>query len=129
MRHGSDEHGCGEFCPTSHRFDLNGHVFVKDNALPGTHPKLGCTRDIAATGVVPNEYGTWLYGRDGWCNGSPVQLWHVDVSAAAALGQKGGANVLRYTALWNGTTPDPGPKAAWQQAEPVIMLSVFLVAQ
>jgi len=125
--HGSDQHGCGEFCPTAHHFALNGATFVKDNSLPETDPKLGCTRNVSTLGVVPNEYGTWLYGRDGWCNGSPVQLWRADVSAAAKW--QGKTNTLRYTGLWNGTAPDPGPKAAWEQAEPVIMISVFLVAE
>jgi len=120
--HGNDQHGCGEFCATTHHFGLNGHSFVKNNSVPATNPQLGCTHYVA-TGVVPNEYGTWLYGRDGWCNGHPVSLWQMDVTAASTVG----SNILTYSGLWNGTLPDPGPPAAWQQAEPVIMASMYLM--
>eukprot|EP00656_Telonema_subtile_P016718 TRINITY_DN18855_c0_g1_i1.p1 TRINITY_DN18855_c0_g1~~TRINITY_DN18855_c0_g1_i1.p1 ORF type:complete len:590 (+),score=142.77 TRINITY_DN18855_c0_g1_i1:312-2081(+) len=120
--HGSDQHGCGEFCATQHVFALNGHSFVKNNSLPQTNQALGCT-EFVAEGVVPNEYGTWLYGRDGWCNGLPVPLWSVDVSSASSAG----GNTLEYHALWNGSLPDPGPQSAWEQAEPVIMLSVYVL--
>jgi len=119
--HGNDMHSCGEFCATTHVFRLNGHAFVKNNSLPATDPQLGCT-SLVRSGVVPNEYGTWLYGRDGWCNGHPVPLWEVDVSSASVTG----VNVLHYEGLWHGGKPNPGPPSAWQQAEPVIMLSAYI---
>ena len=31
-------------------------------------------------GVVPNQYGTWPYGRAGWCPGQQVEWWEVDVT-------------------------------------------------
>ncbi len=32
-------------------------------------------------GVEPNEHGTWLYGRDGWCDGQDVKQWVIDVTS------------------------------------------------
>ena len=25
-------------------------------------------------GIVPNEHGTWQYGRNGWCDGQQVRI-------------------------------------------------------
>ena len=91
---------------------------------------MGCAEEVD-TGVVPNEYGTWLYGRDGWCNGREVAPWVVDVTADLRTAPRANAT-LTYTALWcaNATVcapPDPGPPSAWSQAAPVAMVSVYLV--
>ncbi|KAK3106688.1 hypothetical protein FSP39_025233 [Pinctada imbricata] len=67
--HGSDENGCGEFCVTSHHFDVNGHVSNIMFSEAGT--PFGCAEQVL-TGVEPNEHGTWLYGRNGWCDGRNV---------------------------------------------------------
>lgn len=40
---------------------------------------LGCTTQVKE-GAVPNEHGTWLYGRGGWCDGLQVDPWRVDVT-------------------------------------------------
>ena len=48
---------------------------------------LGCDRKFLRSsrraqvreGIVPNEHGTWQYGRNGWCDGQqvrPVQHRH-----------------------------------------------------
>jgi hypothetical protein len=29
----------------------------------------GCTRAVPL-GSLPNEHGTWMYGRNGWCAGA-----------------------------------------------------------
>ena len=26
-------------------------------------------------GIVPNEHGTWQYGRNGWCDGQQVRIY------------------------------------------------------
>ena len=78
--HGNDNNGCGEFCATEHRFSVNAQpAHVKRQLLPITDPQLGCADEVD-TGVTPNEYGTWLYGRNGWCNGREVVPWVVDLS-------------------------------------------------
>lgn len=40
---------------------------------------LDCTLRVKE-GAVPNEYGTWLYGRAGWCDGLQVDPWRTDVT-------------------------------------------------
>ncbi len=42
--------------------------------------QLGCA-DKVPYGVEPNEHGTWLYGRDGWCDGQDVKPWIIDVTS------------------------------------------------
>jgi len=116
--HGNDNHGCGEFCTTTHHFNLNGHSNVKDldNA---DNAELGCG-DSVTLGTTPNEYGTWLYGRDGWCDGREVAPWVVDLTSQV----KPSGNVLTYRGLFNGTIPDP---SSLEQGAPVMMLRVYLV--
>lgn len=92
-------------------------------------------------GTVPNEHGTWLYGRGGWCNGAAVPLHVVDITTAllppsqpggmpgsptglgsdagSAGGAAGGAgadvNIISYRGEFRGASPCP-------QSEPGYML-------
>ncbi|XP_054637343.1 uncharacterized protein si:dkey-256h2.1 isoform X2 [Dunckerocampus dactyliophorus] len=79
--HGSDENGCGEFCVTSHHFLFNG-VHSNCRTFDSAGSALGCTERVK-DGAVPNEHGTWLYGRGGWCDGLPVDPWRVNVTGQA----------------------------------------------
>ena len=59
-------------------------------------------------GALPNEHGTWLYGRDGWCDGNAVRPWVVDITtdvdfSAAAVN-------LTYRGLFEGKDPNPQPQ-------------------
>lgn len=81
--HGSDNNNCAEFCVTSHHFVVNNkHNYTRVFKNAGT--ALGCA-DRVLEGVVPNEHGTWLYGRDGWCDGQEVVPWVVDITSALKL--------------------------------------------
>ncbi len=61
-------------------------------------------------GTVPNQHGTWLYGRAGWCPGGAVQPWLVDVTGE--LRRPGeGENVVTYKGLYEGADPVIGPNA------------------
>lgn len=51
----------------------HGHV-VEPSGTP-----LGCTT-LVKEGAVPNEHGTWLYGRGGWCDGLQVNPWRIDIT-------------------------------------------------
>jgi hypothetical protein len=56
--------------------------------------------------MIPNEHGTWQYGRDGWCDGQKVRPWLVDVTVD--LHAPGAAeNAVEYLGLFNGALPDP----------------------
>jgi len=50
-------------------------------------------------GTVPNQYGTWWYGRSGWCPGREVPLVSQDVTSLVHLGQQ---NEFRYEGLFEG---------------------------
>ena len=60
---------------------------------------LGCAAQVQ-DGVTPNQYGTWNYGRAGWCPGGAVAPWIVDVTAGLRPGMKA---VIAYAALFNDT--------------------------
>ena len=65
---------------------------------------MGCAERVRE-GVVPNEHGTWLYGRDGWCDGQEVTPWVVDITQQVTFG--GATNTIRYYGWYNGTDPNP----------------------
>ncbi|XP_061174811.1 uncharacterized protein LOC133183952 [Saccostrea echinata] len=99
--HGSDENGCGEFCVTSHHFSVNGHINNITFSEAGT--PLGCANQVL-NGVEPNEHGTWLYGRNGWCDGRNVFPWVIDITQQVSLGKN---NQITYFGWFNGTVPNP----------------------
>ncbi|XP_077988926.1 uncharacterized protein LOC144443344 [Glandiceps talaboti] len=106
--HGSDENGCGEFCPTSHHFVVNGNV-TNNKTFDIAGSPLGCA-DNVPTGVEPNEHGTWLYGRDGWCDGRQVDPWVIDITEQV---QKQATNTVTYYGWYNGADPDPKQSAGY----------------
>eukprot|EP00118_Oscarella_pearsei_P025576 m.308403 g.308403 ORF g.308403 m.308403 type:complete len:657 (+) comp43948_c0_seq1:423-2393(+) len=106
--HGSDNNNCGEFCVTSHRFTVNRkHTNVETFSNP-TNP-LGCAMRVSE-GVEPNEHGTWLYGRDGWCDGQEVSPWVVDITHQVHIGEM---NDVSYVGWFNGTDPHPTRKPGY----------------
>ena len=46
-------------------------------------------------GVIPNQYGTWGYGRAGWCPGQDVAAFVHDITGAIAIGEE---NIIDYEA-------------------------------
>ncbi len=92
---GTTAENCAEFCDHHHEFTVNGTPFTK------THPEVntwfGCADQVAA-GVVPNQFGTWIFGRAGWCPGLDVAPWVVDVTGAVTAA----GNTLSYRGLFQG---------------------------
>ena len=39
-----------------------------------------CHYEMIGEGTIPNQYGTWGYGRDGWCPGLDVDLNVSDIT-------------------------------------------------
>lgn len=64
-----NEDDCSEFCPRIHTIRVNG---VR-------HKYLGWRNDCATSGVR-GQRGNYWYSRAGWCPGSLVKPWEVDVS-------------------------------------------------
>jgi hypothetical protein len=52
--------------------------------------------------MVPNQGGTWWFGRGGWCPGQQVDPWVVDVTADVTPGE---TVTLSYEGKLNGNTP------------------------
>ncbi|KAG5856646.1 uncharacterized protein si:dkey-256h2.1 [Anguilla anguilla] len=100
--HGSDENGCGEFCVTSHHFLING-LSNNSRIFDSAGTALGCAAR-AGEGAVPNEHGTWLYGRGGWCDGLQVNPWRIDISDQLYMS---GSNTILYFGLYEGRDPNP----------------------
>jgi len=95
--HGMSQPGnCAEFCNTTHTFTVNGTPYVRDFPDAGTTD--GCMAQVGV-GTVPNQYGTWWYGRSGWCPGKEVSLDSIDITADVLLGED---NLFEYQGLYQG---------------------------
>jgi hypothetical protein len=94
---GADTENCAEFCNHQHRFTLNGADSWMQEFPEAGSPD-GCARQ-SAEGVVPNQAGTWPFGRGGWCPGLEVAPWTVDITDRVDLT---GENTLTYEGLFNG---------------------------
>lgn len=108
--------GCAEFCDHQHHFTVNGAPFVKD--FPEAQSGDGCAQRIDE-GVTPNQFGTWYYGRGGWCPGTDVPPVVFDVTSAVT---KGANNTLTYS-----TTYQNAPLSSAAGAQGNIVLSSWLV--
>ena len=53
---------------------------------------------------MPNEHGTWLYGRGGWCDGDAVAPHVFDVTSQLSFVSD---NVIVYNATNQGHAPNP----------------------
>lgn len=87
---------CAEFCDTTHTFTVDGTPFVRD--FPGAGTPEGCMEQVSE-GTVPNQYGTWWYGRSGWCPGKEVPLVATDITDAVTPGTDA---VIEYAGLFAG---------------------------
>jgi Peptide-N-glycosidase F, C terminal len=99
--HGSDSNQCGEFCNSEHQFTVNGaaNTWLVDFPMAGTES--GCiAQDV--DGMIPNQGGTWWYGRDGWCPGEQVTPHVWDVTAMVTPGSTA---TVTYEGLFGGATP------------------------
>lgn len=86
---------CAEFCNHQHEFTLNTSSYTKEHAVAGT--PLGC-HDQVSDGVMPNQFGTWPYGRAGWCPGLDVKPWDTLVTQGLVSGE----NAISYRGLFGG---------------------------
>lgn len=97
--HGAEYLNCAEFCDHQHEVRINGDVYLR------THPSVGNDQgcvDEVENGMTPNQWGTWWFGRGGWCPGQQVEPWIEDVTDSVVPGQTAD---LVYTGLLNGLSP------------------------
>jgi len=101
--HGADgTTSCAEFCNHQHVFTVNGVEHKKLHPEAGTGDK--CVAHIEQ-GMVPNQGGTWWFGRGGWCPGQQVDPWVVDVTANVTPGE---IATVSYQGLFKNAQPPAG---------------------
>jgi hypothetical protein len=107
--YGQDRENCAEFCNHQHEFTVNGEgPWLKEEPEAGN--SYGC-QDQVGVGTVPNQYGTWVYGRGGWCPGKQVDPWSADVTSAVDVGAE---NTIAYRGLFDGEPYVPVPHDSGQ---------------
>jgi len=115
--HGSDPlNQCSEFCDHQHELTVNGTKYLHDFPMAGSDS--GCIAE-QSHGMVPNQGGTWWFGRGGWCPGEQVKPWIVDLTANVT---PGGNATVSYRGLLNNATP---PSVAMNPGN--IVLTSYLV--
>jgi hypothetical protein len=98
-------HGECEFRASSHHFAIDGVDVANssdiafDQYMAAGSP-LGCAA-WSSRGAVPNEHGTWYFGRNGWCDGLDVQPLVWDVSAAVLGANGGGGGGVQHTVTYH----------------------------
>ncbi len=97
--HGSEAHQCSEFCNHQHEITVQGTALLHEFPDAGTEE--GCIPQIEH-GMVPNQGGTWWYGRGGWCPGQQVDAWVEDVTDLVTPGETA---TFSYRGLYAGADP------------------------
>ena len=92
--HGAETGQCAEFCNHTHHFALNGGT-PNSIRFPEAQTTQGCA-DRVNEGVVPNQHGTWYFGRGGWCPGQEVRPHVIDLTPQLRMGAE---NEITYRAL------------------------------
>lgn len=98
--HGGATRNCAEFCDHQHAFAIG------DDRYTAAHPEAGTATgclDRLGEQVVPNQWGTWWFGRGGWCPGQPVSPWNWDLTDAVSPGTS--ATVTYTTSLAGAPSP------------------------
>jgi hypothetical protein len=98
--HGAATGQCAEFCNHQHEVTVNGTTTLL-HQFPEAGTEEMCVPE-AANGMVPNQGGTWWFGRGGWCPGQQVKPWVEDITASVTPGETA---TLSYRGLRNGNDP------------------------
>ena len=91
-----DQANCAEFCDHEHHYYLNGNTAYEWH--PIVYDSQGCEKEVD-DGVVANQYGSWPFGRAGWCAGQDVKQWVYDITDWV---DNSSTNNLLYRGLFNG---------------------------
>ena len=91
-----DQANCAEFCDHEHHYYLNNYQTYEWH--PIVHDNQGCEKEVDR-GVVANQFGSWPFGRAGWCAGQDVKQWTYDITNWVDNSTE---NNLHYKGLFNG---------------------------
>ncbi len=98
--HGADNtYSCAEFCDQTHTFSIGSDSWADVQDVAGTD---AACRDDVPNGTVPNQAGTWWFGRAGWCPGRRVDPFVADVTASVTAGETA---TVSYQAEVAGSAP------------------------
>ena len=97
-----DNANCAEFCDHEHHYYIDNHHTYEWHPIVGS--STGCENEIG-NGVVANQFGSWPYGRAGWCAGQDVKQWKYDITSW--VDYNGQINELTYRGLYNGQEYNP----------------------
>ena len=87
-------YNCAEFCNSKHIFTVNGGVYEFETSYPEANDNDYCMElGTIIQGVAPNQWGTWGYGRAGWCPGQDVHPFATDITDYISIGDE---NVMDY---------------------------------
>ena len=100
--HGMDTGNCAEFCDHEHHFTVGAATHTQAFTEPGIDDE--CANRVV-DGVVPNQAGTWWFGRGGWCPGQRVDPFVVDVTGDLSVGS---SVAVSYAATQGGNEPRDG---------------------
>ncbi|MFO0550019.1 MAG: peptide-N-glycosidase F-related protein [Polyangiaceae bacterium] len=99
--HGASTNQCSEFCNHQHELSVGGGTFLKEFPMAGTLDK--CVPELEH-GMVPNQGGTWWFGRGGWCPGQQVSPWVEDITELVTPGADA---TISYRGLYHNVAPPP----------------------
>jgi hypothetical protein len=89
-------YNCAEFCNSKHIFSVNGGTYEFDTSYPEAGDGDYCMElETIVQGVIPNQYGTWGFGRAGWCPGMDVTPFITDITEYVEIGDD---NIMDYEA-------------------------------
>lgn len=97
-----DDANCAEFCDHQHHYYIDSHHAYEWH--PIVNSNTGCENEVS-NGVVANQYGSWPFGRAGWCAGQDVKQWSLDITSWVDM--NGQTNELTYRGLYNGQEYNP----------------------
>ena len=97
-----DDANCAEFCDHQHHYYIDSHHTYEWH--PIVYSNTGCENEID-NGVVANQFGSWPFGRAGWCAGQDVKQWNYDITSWVDM--NGQINELTYRGLFNGQEYNP----------------------
>lgn len=96
-----DDANCAEFCDHEHHFTIGGNTAYEWH--PIVYSNTGCEQEVPR-GVVANQFGSWPFGRAGWCAGQDVKQWTYDITDWVT---PGATETLSYRGLFNGAEYQP----------------------
>ncbi|MCK5807898.1 hypothetical protein KAH37_02815 [bacterium] len=117
---GSEEKNCAEFCPFKTIFTIDGKEVTIEHEEASS--SLGCFTQVE-DGTLPNQYGSWPFGRAGWCPGKHVEIQRNDITALVTPGKSATINVK---ALLNGVDYRPVVTSGGYRAEIPMVANIVI---